>query len=193
MPRSPEERALDPIHILIWASALADAGLAVAAVVHWRRHAGRWVLAGTAVAGFALLKLVVLRRLGLHSGFGVMHVVYLDLVVALPAAGAALLCCERGRRSGRLLRVVGMAALLLAPVGAYASWIEPRRLQLERADVALAGARAGSGALTVGVLADLQFRQVGAHERDAVTRLMRERPGVILLPGDLHQGGPAAR
>ena len=183
---------MDRIHILIWASALTDAALVVAAVVYWRRRGGSGVVTVAAVAALALLKLAVLRRLGLDSGFGIMHVVYLDLVVALPAAGAALVCCERRGRGSRFLRVVGIAGLLLAPVGAYASLVEPRRLQLERADVPLARERAGSGAVTVGVLADLQFRHVGAHEREAVGRLLRERPDVILLPGDLHQGGPSS-
>lgn len=32
--------------------------------------------------------------------------------------------------------------------------------------------------------------EVGDHEREAVARLMSERPDVILLSGDLHQGSP---
>jgi predicted MPP superfamily phosphohydrolase len=44
----------------------------------------------------------------------------------------------------------------------------------------------------VGVLADLQFERLGDHEREAVPRLMAERPDVILLAGDYHQGGAAS-
>jgi predicted MPP superfamily phosphohydrolase len=38
------------------------------------------------------------------------------------------------------------------------------------------------------VASDLQFSEVGEHERRAVDRLNQQRPDVILLPGDIHQG-----
>jgi uncharacterized protein len=41
------------------------------------------------------------------------------------------------------------------------------------------------------VIADLQCEEVGDHEREAVDRLMRERPDLILLAGDYHQGSAA--
>lgn len=84
-----------------------------------------------------------------------------------------------------------MAALLLAPLGAYASFVEPERLTLERAELELDPRRDGERPLRIGVLADLQCEEVGGHEREAVERLMAQRPDLILLAGDYHQGGPA--
>ncbi len=151
----------------------------------WRRLA----LALLACGGLLAVKGLYLLRLGVELGFGVMHVLWLDLVVALPAA-ALLFLILAGRRAGLPLRLVALAALLLAPVGAYASLIEPERLQLERAELSLAPERAGERPLRIGLLSDLQCEEVGAHEREAVKRLMAERPDVILLSGDFHQGSP---
>ena len=122
-----------------------------------------------------------------------MHVVWLDLVVALPLAALLLLVLVR-RRSRRPLRGLQLAALavaFLAPVGAYASFVEPERLELERAELALPAERASERPLRIGLLADIQCEEVGPHEREAVERLMAERPDLILLSGDYHQGAPA--
>ena len=102
--------------------------------------------------------------------------------------GATLLVA--GHRRARRPALVGPIAVglcLLAPVGVYASWIEPARLRLERATVSLDEARAGDGPIRVGVLADIQTTRVTDYEIGAVDRLMAERPDVIVLPGDLFQ------
>jgi predicted MPP superfamily phosphohydrolase len=136
---------------------------------------------GTAAAlGVLAVKGVVMLALGLSVPFGVAHVLWLDLVVVVPLAGAWLLVLGRAR-------VVAALALLFAPVGAYASFVEPERLVTERAVVELGAPRNGSAAVRIGVISDLQFEHVGSHERDAVERLMSERPDVILVPGDFHQ------
>lgn len=153
-----------------------------------------WCLRGglgrLAVAAAALALLLAAKGVALRSGgldwFGAVHVLYLDAVVVAPLVGAVLLAAARRRP---LLRVLGVVLLLGAPAGAYASFLEPSRLEIERAEVPLPESRAGREPVTVGVLADLQFRHVGAVQRSAVERVMRERPDVILLPGDLHQGG----
>lgn len=44
--------------------------------------------------------------------------------------------------------------------------------------------------LRIGLISDLQCEEVGAHEQEAVERLMAQRPDLILLSGDLHQGSP---
>lgn len=76
------------------------------------------------------------------------------------------------------------------PVGLYASFVEPARLVTERAAVSLDPRRAGQAPVRVAVVADLQFDRVGDHEREAVARVMEERPDLILLTGDYHQGTP---
>lgn len=155
---------------------------AVDAVVVLASLRSRRLVRGLALAVAVLaLKGIAMVALGLDVPFGVAHVVWLDLVVVVPLAGAALLALGRARKLGAL-------ALLAAPLGAYASFVEPSRLTTERAAIAVAGARDGDAEVRVGVIADLQFEHVGDHEREAVARLMRERPHVILLPGDFHQG-----
>jgi predicted MPP superfamily phosphohydrolase len=143
------------------------------------------VLGALAAAGVVLaVKGLVLIELGLSVPFGVMHVAWLDLVVAVPLAGVvALLGGARGA-----LRAGAVAACCLAPVGAYASFVEPERLQLERAVTRLAPERVGERPLRIGLIADIQCEEVGAHEREAIERVMAERPDLILLAGDYHQG-----
>lgn len=178
---------MDRIHLLIWASALVDTG-SLAAGVYWALRGGvpRALRAAALLAAMAAVKLALLLALGLDVPFGVAHVLYLDLVVVLPVAGLVL-ALGRGARPGR--RVAGAGLVLLAPLGAYASFVEPSRVVLERTEVALAPDRGGEAPVTIGVLSDLQFREVGDQQREAVARVMRERPDVIVLPGDLQQGG----
>jgi uncharacterized protein len=160
---------------------------AVAWAVRGEPVLGRLLAALAAAAALLAAKGIVLVWLGVTVPFGVAHVLWLDLVVAVPLAALLLLALSR-RRSGRLVRAGAVAALLLAPVGAYASFVEPERLVLERAELELDPRREGERPLRIGVLADLQCEEVGEHEREAVDRLMAERPDVILLAGDYHQG-----
>ncbi len=178
---------MDRIHLLIWVSALVDACCA-AAGVSWALGGGvrRALAAGALLATIAVAKLALLLAVGLDMPFGVAYVLYLDVVIALPVAGFVLALGGWARRAWRL---VGACLVLLAPVGAYASFIEPARIVTERADVALSSDRSGEAPVTIGVLADLQFREVGDEQREAVERVLAARPDVILLPGDLQQGG----
>jgi predicted MPP superfamily phosphohydrolase len=147
-----------------------------------------WAFAAT--VALVLTKLAVLVRLGLDPLFGVVHLVFLDLVVVLPAVAAGLLLLHRRSsiRATRPVLALALLACLAAPVGAYASFVEPFSLRVERAVVALPAERRGTAPIRVAVLADIQTDHVGEHERAAVERLRRRRPDVILLPGDLFQG-----
>ena len=131
-----------------------------------------------------MAKLELLALAGLDA-FGIVHVLWLDLVVAVPVAGLVLLL-RRGRHP--VTGVVGGLALVPAALGVYASFIEPSRLVVEADQVRVAAERAGREPVRIGVMSDLQFSRVGAHERRAVARLREQRPDVVLLPGDLHQG-----
>ncbi len=175
-------------------SAAIDAALVCAFVlwaVRWRPRPP-WLLGGLVLVGVALwAKLTLMVAGGLGRPFGVAHVLYLDVVVVVPLA-ALLLALLRWRDGGWLVRAIAVAGLLLAPVGAYASFVEPQRLVVERAEVPLAPTRAGEQAITVAVLADLQFERLGDHERKAVDRTLELRPDVILLAGDYQQGSRAS-
>lgn len=135
---------------------------------------------------------VTLGAVGL-TAFGVIGLLYAFCVVVLPVLAAGVLAATALRRV-RLTRaaaVLALLALLGAPVGAWATFVEPYRLRLETPELALRDARAGSAPLRIGVLADLQCDAVGAHERAAVDLLLAQRPDVILVPGDVIQSTQA--
>ncbi|MBI4493760.1 MAG: metallophosphoesterase [Chloroflexi bacterium] len=155
---------------------------------------GRLGLAVLIAGAVFFAKLVLLVLAGLRV-FGLIHVLYLDLVVTLPALGLLLLWAGRGRGGPAALlhislpvRLLALGLVLLAPVGIYATWVEPFRLQLETAVLPLAPERQGAAPIRVGVLADIQTRHVTDYEREAIARMMALAPDLILLPGDLFQG-----
>ncbi|MDO8213493.1 metallophosphoesterase [Conexibacter sp. CPCC 206217] len=166
----------------------------VCALVAWMvrfRPSPLGLLAGVGlVAGVLGVKLAAMVALGLDRQFGVLHVLWLDAVVVVPLA-AVLLALLGWSGGGWALRALVVLGLLMAPVGVYASFVEPNRLVVERTPVPLSPARAGTAPVDVAVLADIQFEHVGEHEREAVARVMALRPDVILLPGDYQQGSPA--
>lgn len=161
-------------------SAGVDLLIALAAVA-WIRRGGRVLLAVLAAAVAVAVKSLALVRAGVEVPFGFLHVLWLDLVVVLPLA---LIATRR--------LPLAAAGVVLAGIGVYASFVEPDRLVLERAEVPLAEARAGDESVRVGVISDLQFSHVGGHELEAVGRLAAQRPDVILIAGDLHQGSTAS-
>jgi predicted MPP superfamily phosphohydrolase len=124
--------------------------------------------------------------------FGLIHYLYLFGTISVPMLGAAgVFHLWSGRTHGRssVLPWFAVGALLLpAPVGFYATHIEPNWLRVDHLEVALAADRAGEHPVTIGVLADLQTNDVGPHEREAVDELMAAAPDVILIPGDLFHG-----
>lgn len=174
---------MDGWSLLFAGSAAIDVGLAL--WIGLRRGRGRRIgrQGGLALALW-IAKAWLLVQVGMDPFLGYLHVLWLDLVLAVPAFGLGLAATGRGRRH----RAAGLAGLAFALVGVWGSFVAPERLKLERESVPLSAARAGDRPITVGVLADLQFERVGAHEREAVDRLMALRPDVIVLPGDVHQG-----
>ncbi len=123
--------------------------------------------------------------------FGVIHLMYDLLAITLPLAGLLLLLIgwrSKDVKPTRAIIVLSLMTLLAIPVGVYATFIEPFRVQLEKVDVTIADDRAGSSDVTIGVLADIQTEHITEHERDAIDRLMACKPDMILIPGDVFQG-----
>jgi predicted MPP superfamily phosphohydrolase len=170
------------VTLLFFVSTVIDAGALVALL---RGPARVWVALLT-VAGAVKLALVGTVR---GERFGVLHLVYLDLVVALPLVGLALLATRRDRGIG--WTAAAIVLLLPAPVGAYASFVEPDRLEIERTDIELPAERAGSRDLRIAVLADIQTDDVSDYDRKAVRRVAALRPDIVLIPGDVFQMKPA--
>ncbi|HWL94375.1 MAG TPA: metallophosphoesterase [Phycisphaerae bacterium] len=146
-----------------------------------------------ATAAFFALKMFPLQALGVGI-FGLVYCAYVDLVIVAPLFGLNILVASSKRswfaRSWRFTgaaKVMAAVALLGAPVGAYATFIEPFRLQTERASCKVDQKRAGRSPIRVGVLTDLQTGRITDYERGAVDRLMAEKPDLILIPGDIFQ------
>lgn len=151
-----------------------------------------WAVAATSM--FFAAKATVLMVVELNV-FGLIRLVYLDLVIVAPLIGASVLVagwvrcgdgpCRRVSPAARALAVLCCCGL---PLGVYATFIEPFNLQLETATVEVSPDRAGRGEVTIGVLSDIQTTSVTDYERSAVERLMAESPDIILVTGDLFQG-----
>ena len=155
---------------------------------------GDLLVALAVVGAAAAARLALLTVIAPRDGFARIHVVYLDLVVVLPLVGLLLLVVAPGRpRATRPSLLAALGACAMAPVGAYASFVEPFALTTERARIQVPDERAGEAPVRVGVLADIQTARVGAHEHRAVERAMALRPDVIVLPGDLYQGPRSRR
>jgi predicted MPP superfamily phosphohydrolase len=127
--------------------------------------------------------------------FGLIHLLYLDLVVLVPLLGVCVLLAGSGRRGGKPFRQVTpparrltILAIFALPIGVYASFIEPFRLQIEESTVPLPAERNGSAPIRIGVLADIQTDRITEYERDVVDQLMAAKPDFIFLTGDFFQG-----
>ena len=186
-----------PFEVVLILSTLLDAGVAAAALFRWpRRSRGNHpstdalgldrVLVAAIVAGAVFLaKAVALSpRVGL---FGLICLTYVDLVVLVPALGLVLLLFYR-RRATTAVKLLACLSLLGIPTGLYATFIEPFRLQLERAKVTVAPQRGGQSPVRVAILADIQTNRITDYERRAVQRVLELQPDIILMPGDLFQG-----
>lgn len=151
-------------------------------------HLVRALLAAGALgSGFALLVLVVLRPRGLDS-WGALHLLYLLLTISVPIVGATLAIAGLRRPRSTAAIVVGALLVVPAPVGAYATHVEPYRLGTDIYDLALDDARSGDDTVRIAILADLQTSNIGSYEHEAVDRLMATDPDIIVIPGDLFQG-----
>ena len=169
------------------------------------RPAAHLVLGDLLVGGFVGLAtwgalLFIVNRTLRMTVFGAISVTYLILVVGLPLVSVAAVvaatvlrrrerAAPRPRAVSRPALVACVVGLLLAPVGFYATHIEPFTLDVERPPpLAVAAERDGEEPITVGVLTDLQTATVGERENQVVTELLAAQPDVILLPGDMVQG-----
>ncbi|MCC6408787.1 MAG: metallophosphoesterase [Planctomycetes bacterium] len=122
-----------------------------------------------------------------RNGFYVVRLAYVDLVVVAPAVAALLLFASRERELARGVRLVAWLGLAGAPLGVWATFVEPKRLVEERVDVLLDPSVAPSEPLRIAVLADLQSADVDEHLRRAVRAALAFEPHLILMPGDLIQ------
>ena len=175
-------------NLFLLLTATAVGGFAGATAIYAGQSPNRSGSAATMIAGLAatvVATIVVATREG-SEFFSMLHLYYLIGTIAVPMAGLGLLINWKHQQF--LGRFVGAMAILVAPLGIYASHIEPFWLRLD--DVALP-APASMAGLRIGVLADLQTTEIGAYERNAITELISQGPDIVLVPGDFWQMSPA--
>lgn len=175
-------------NLFLLLTATAVGGAAGATAIYAGQSPNRSGSAATMIAGLAasvLATIVVATREG-SEFFSMLHLYYLIGTIGIPMAGLGLLINWKHQQF--LGRFVGAMAVLVAPLGIYASHIEPFWLRLD--DVALP-APASMAGLRIGVLADLQTTEIGEYERNAITELISQGPDIVLIPGDFWQMSPA--
>ena len=171
-------------NLFLLLTATAVGGVAGATAIYAGQSPNRSGSAATMIAGIiasVVATIVVATREGTEF-FGMLHLYYLIGTIAVPMAGLGLLI--NWKHQAFLGRFVGASALLVAPLGIYASHIEPFWLRLD--DVALP-APSNMAGLRIGVLADLQTTEIGDYERNAITELISQGPDIVLVPGDFWQ------
>ncbi len=191
------------------ATAVVDAFVAMLVLVYVRCRGSlnipgslvglRQVVLASLVAFLGLvLQVAVLMSLGMGF-FGFVRIVLMHIIVTIPLCGFALLVvelCHWRKGMGRLLSTpllyFVVASLPLAPLGAYATFVEPYLLTLESVPVSVDSARAGTSTIRIGVLADIQTAGVTDHEHRAFDMVMEQSPDLILIPGDVFQNTRAA-
>lgn len=175
---------------------------AAGAVAVWRMpgEVGPWhwlgplvvAVVGLSAAGavglVALVGLVAFAGLGY---FGMVHLAYVGFCVSVPIVGVALAARTAKARLPRWSAPLAAGLLLPVPLGLYATHIEPYRLGVDEVTYTIDAERAGEAPVRIGVLADLQTNNPGAHEDKAVDALLDAEPDIILIPGDLFQGSPS--
>lgn len=156
---------------------------------------GRRLLVTGAVLVFVfVLRLHLLYLLGVRT-FGLIHLIFLDLILVLPILCVNVLLAGRSRADGTAwlpvspaVRITAWAVLALMPIGWYAHFVEPYWIKIEQHTIDIPSVRTNREPLRVGVLADLQFRHVDDYRMRAMERMMELEPDIILMPGDLYQG-----
>lgn len=197
--------AVLPTALFVGALDAAVAIAVLATLASWRRRAGAAVLVRTpgvlaAAGAAAVVHLVVGEAVLGRRGAGVfalMGLLYAALTLAMPSVALGVLWFGRRGRNERAVIVSRTATVLCAlavlpvPLGLWATFVEPRRLVVERPTWTVPVAKSGPDSLRIAILADLQTDHVTAYERRVIDTVMAERPDVILLPGDVFQGDDA--
>lgn len=163
--------------------------LSVAASLGWSTQApltsaATWPRAARTAGAGAVASVIVIGVVAMTTQdfFAITHVVYTIVTIGVPLAAGVLLIGWRG--TPKVLRALLVLCVLAAPLGLYATHIEPFWLRVDNVDVP---ASAELDGLRLGVLADLQTTRIGSYEREAIDTLLAQEPDVVLVPGDFWQ------
>ncbi len=142
------------------------------------------LLAGALVTVLSIVVLVLAAGLDF---FGILHLLYLVLVVAFPLATAIIVIphlLDAEFRTPLVAWVMLAGSIVAIGCGLWATHVEPFRLQVDRQGLGVEGA---TDTLLVGVIADLQTGSIGEYERNAIQQVIDADPDLVVMPGDLFQ------
>ena len=162
---------------------------AVAGLIGIFRH--RTVTTATVIDGYGLgvatpmLAVVVMMGTGVFRAATALHAIYLLLTVTVPFVSLGivvkLIRTDRVNRPPRLLMAMPAVAILAAPVGLYASHIEPRWLRVDEVTLETHV----NTPIRIGVLADVQSPTVGEWQEHVIDELIAGNPDFVLVAGDI--------
>src|SRR5690349_15757951 len=141
-------------------------GVVGAASVIWiasrsDRSTGSVVVRAAIVVAALGLAGAVATLIGVQStSFAVAHLLYLLVVLAVPIVGVGCAVAWVRDRSRPAMGVLALLLLVPAGVGVYATHVAPYRLREDRVSLAVPAVRAPEQPVRVGVLSDLQTRDV---------------------------------
>jgi predicted MPP superfamily phosphohydrolase len=177
----------DPVMDRIYLFHLVLAACTLLFLVPLRRDRGAFTLV-LLVGGFVAAILVAANLFSFgKSGFYFLRLLAAGVFLELPLGLLLAALLLRGRR--RLL--FGLAASIVAGIGFWALFVEPRRLEIERIEIRSAKLEAP---LRVVVVADLQTDAIGEYEKEALALMLAEKGDLILFTGDyVQEKDPAKR
>jgi len=145
-------------------------------IVLRQRRASSAALAILCAAAVGVLLAIYLSTAMFHSLRLLAFLIFAHGPILLFVVGRAL-----RTSSGRLAALCRWTAVLIVIVAFDAFLIEPHWLEVTHVELATDRLERP---LRVAVVADLQTDEVGRYELDALTRVMRSGPDLVLLPGD---------
>ena len=172
--------ALAPVTYRLARDALGSEGLGRVARVVALAVAG----AGIAIVVSAMFDESVFGAARLVCWAAYAHVLPVLLLLGWKASREATARREAGRALPAALPWL-VPALALGAVGVDAFVVEPRSLDVRRVTIS---SRKVTRRHRIVAMADLQFDDVGAHEKRALRAALDEKPDMVLLLGDYAQG-----
>ncbi len=136
-------------------------------------------VAGVAVAAFLTAAILAAP----FGGFAFLRLSALAIFVHFPILLVGCAWIFRRHHQGLTYLLLAAAGSLPA-VGAYATWVEPRWLEVSRVEIRSSKI---DRPIRIAVVADLQAEAFGAYERRALEETLAAEPDLILLPGDYFQ------
>jgi predicted MPP superfamily phosphohydrolase len=144
-------------------------------------------LAGVSVVGISLYAVLEWTGNPIASLFIVVALLFYPAGFWIPAF--LLLGLLRSKETRARERPISLALALAAPaVSLYALFVEPNRLQVREETVAIESWPAGTPALRVAHLSDLQTVGACDREREAIEEVRRLAPDLIVTTGDYVAG-----